>query len=59
MREFRALGQASWDTQAGAQRQAKTCSCLTVPVLPRTRNSSEDAPGELPAIRDLKKLEFA
>ncbi|XP_065747988.1 MHC class II transactivator [Phocoena phocoena] len=25
----------------------------------RTRSSSEDTPGELPAIRDLKKLEFA
>ena len=30
-----------------------------VAVLSRTRSSSEDVAGDLPAVRDLKKLEFA
>lgn len=57
--EFEALGQASWDTEVGAEQQVKSLLPSNVAVLSRKTSSSEDTTGELPAVRDLKKLEFA
>lgn len=54
----------NWSRHPGTHREGlsdrqRACSHLTLPILSRTTSSSEDTARELPAVRDLKKLEFA